>query len=102
MGPILREAMAVKPDAAKTLSALAAQGDALAWLLGGLHSLCKSNRPKAAAVRERRRALAHRIKLLVAKAYEEVLQERSAHGASREVQSETLCQRLRCVHNSCR
>jgi hypothetical protein len=84
-------------DQAKALASLAAQGDALAWLLSGLHGLCRANRPKAAAVRDRRRALAERIKILVSLSYQELLQERSAHGAVREVNVETLCQRLRCV-----
>ena len=84
-------------DQAKALTSLVAQGDALAWLLSGLHGLCRANRPKAAAVRDRRRALAERIKILVSLSYQELLQERSAHGAVREVNVETLCQRLRCV-----
>lgn len=86
-------------DQEKALASLAAQGDALAWLLNGLHGLCRANRPKAAAVRDRRRALAERMKILVSQSYQELLQERSVNGAVREVKVETLCQRLRFVFN---
>ena len=71
------------------------EGDAMVCLLNGLHLLCQANRPKFTAHRMHRLALSERMRILAQKAYDELLQERSAHGSLREVEIEALIARLR-------
>jgi hypothetical protein len=79
----------------KALAMMISEGDAMVWLLNGLHMLCRANRPKSAAHRMHRIALSERMRILSQKAYDELLQERSAHGSLREVEIEALIARLR-------
>ena len=82
-------------DAHKALATLQSEGDALVWLLNGLHTLSREKRSKTLAMRSRRAEVGRRIAYEVQSAYEEVLRERSCHGALREVLVEPLIARLR-------
>jgi hypothetical protein len=82
-------------DLQKALAMMISEEDAMFWLLNGLHMLCRANRPKFFALCMHRLALSERMRMLSQKAYDELLQEKSAHGLLREVEIEALNARLR-------
>ena len=57
----LHDGNSAQPHVFYSLSMMIIEGDAMVWLLNGLHMLCRANRPKFAAHRMHRLAHSERM-----------------------------------------